>query len=341
MKKSIVICAGGTGGHINAALSLGEIFSSDYKVSYITGTRILDYKLFENQDVWHLNGKPLRSKNPLTLLKNTLNNLFVFLKILVSYMKSKPEFVIGTGGYICGPSLLVAKCLFIPTFIVEQNAAAGLTNKILAKISNLIFVSFENTIGINKSKRVILSGNPIRSEIKYSEIIITNRINVLIFGGSLGAKQLEKTAGKLATDTSLNIKHQVGLSNINHVKTDNYEQLEYIDDMQGIYNWSNIVIARSGASTISELEIVKRPTIFVPYQYATDNHQELNALALKERASFYIKIIDSKQSEELIANNIVEAIKKVKEENLFISLENNKVESAAMIIKESICEYLR
>lgn len=341
MKKSIVICAGGTGGHINAALSLGEVFNTEYKVRYITGTRVLDYKLFKDQDVWHLNGKPLRSKNPLTLLKNTLTNLFVFTKILISYIKVRPSFVIGTGGYICGPSLLVAKCLFIPIFIVEQNAAAGLTNKILSKISNLIFVSFKNTLGISQTRKVILSGNPIRSQIKYSKNSVSDKLNILIFGGSLGAKQLEKTALKLACDSQLNIKHQVGLNNINHDKTSNYEQLEYIDDMQGLYNWSNVVIARSGASTVSEIEIVKRPTVFVPYKFATDNHQKLNAIALKERADFYVDIIDSTESDELIAEAVHEAIIKIRADNLFKSLENTNKVSAAELIKESICEYLR
>lgn len=341
MKKSIIICAGGTGGHINAALSLGEIFNPEYKVSYITGTRVLDYKLFKDQDVWHLNGKPLRSKNPLTLLKNSLTNLLVFSKILISYIKNRPQFVIGTGGYICGPSLLVAKCLFIPIFIVEQNAAAGLTNKILAKISNLIFVSFKNTIGINTSNKVVLSGNPIRSQIKYSENNMSDKINILIFGGSLGAKQLEKTALSLANDSNLNIKHQVGLNNINHDKTSNYEQLDYIEDMQSIYNWSNIVIARSGASSISELEIVKRPTIFVPYKFATDNHQALNALALKDRSDFHIHIVDSRKSDDVIAKEIKDAVNEIIENNLFISSDNTKIHSAAMLIKESICEYLR
>lgn len=341
MSRTIVICAGGTGGHINAALSLGEIFGQDYEVKYISGTRVLDYKLFKDQDVWHLNGKPLRSSNPLTLIKNSLTNISVFIKILFSYLKNRPSFVIGTGGYICGPALLVAKLLVIPIFIVEQNAAAGLTNKILAKISNLIFVSFKNTIGINDSKKVILSGNPTRSQIKYSQNNIEDKINVLIFGGSLGAKQLEKTALNLAGDSNLNIKHQVGLNNVNLAKTTNYEQVEYIDDMQSLYDWSNVVIARSGASTISELEIVKRPTIFVPYKFATDNHQALNAIALKERSDFYIEIIDPNKTDELIAIEVKAAVQKIKKDNLFISLENTKKQSAAVLIKESICEYLR
>ncbi len=339
--KKIVICAGGTGGHINAALSLADTFNDDYKVEFISGTRKLDYKLFKNQKVSHLNGKPLRSKNPIVLLKNVLINLVVFFKIFVSYLKERPEFVIGTGGYICGPSLLVAKIIFIPVFIVEQNAAAGLTNRILSKISNLVFISFKNTIGITNSKKVIFSKNPIRSNIKFSKNILKEKINILVFGGSLGAKQLEKAAHLLSENKKYEIKHQVGLGNKSKFINENYEQIEYIENMQKLYNWSNIIIARSGASTISELEIVKRPSVLVPFKYATDNHQLLNAKSIKSEKLFHVEIIDSTKNNEEVARDIIKSVEVIVADKRFEISEKIEEMSAANKIKESIYEYLK
>lgn len=339
--KNIIICAGGTGGHINAALSLADIFKDDYRVRFISGTRKLDLKLFKNTDVKHLNGKPLRSKNPLILLKNVTINILVFFQILNLYLLQRPSFVIGTGGYICGPSLLVAKILLIPIFIVEQNAAAGLTNKILSKISDLVFISFKNTLGIINSKKVIYSKNPIRSNIVFSKNIINEKINILIFGGSLGAKQLEKAAHKLSESESYMIKHQVGLGNKSSFKNENYEQIEYIDNMQELYNWSNIIIARSGASTVSELELVKRPSVLVPFKHATDNHQYLNAKSIKEEEHFHVEVVDSTKNEDEVTEDILKAVQSIVENKSYDVSEEINQTSAALKIKESIYDYLK
>ena len=238
--KKIIIAAGGTGGHINAALSLKEVFKNDYEVHFLSGQRHLDYQLFKDHRVKHLAGRPLRSNNPFTILENLLRNIVVFIYLFYLYLVRRPKFVIGTGGYICGPALLVAKILFIKVFIVEQNAAAGLTNRILAKFADLVFVSFKNTKGITFSSKVILSGNPIRSSIGFKNTNIGEKINILIFGGSLGAKQLNESAEKLADNSNFNIIHQVGKNNFTDFKSANYKQVEYIDDMQEAYNWSNI-----------------------------------------------------------------------------------------------------
>jgi len=339
--KKIIIAAGGTGGHINAALSLKEVFKNDYEVEFISGQRHLDYQLFKDHKVRHLGGRPLRSNNPFTLLKNLLRNIIVFIYLFYLYLIQRPKFVIGTGGYICGPALLVAKILFLKVFIVEQNAAAGLTNRILAKFSDLVFVSFKNTKGIEFSSKVILSGNPIRSSIRFKNTNIGEKINILIFGGSLGAKQLNEAAQRLTDNPKFSITHQVGKNNITDFQSNNYKQVEYIDDMQEAYNWSNIIISRSGASSISELEIVRRPSILVPYQYATDDHQTLNAKSLKEKELFYVEIINPKASDQKIADHIYKAILGIVEREDFDPHSSSETSVASELIKKKVYEFIK
>lgn len=104
--KYAVIVAGGTGGHINAALAIGEALQSEsWDIQYLTGKRPLDYKLFKNQKVKHLNSKPLRTKNPLQLLSNLFLNLLSFFTILMKFISHRPSFIVGAGGYVCGPTL--------------------------------------------------------------------------------------------------------------------------------------------------------------------------------------------------------------------------------------------
>jgi len=349
VKKIIYIAAGGTGGHINAALSLGEVFSSDYDVRYLSGTRYLDYQLFNNKQCTHLVSKPLRTKNPITLFLNISFNLIVFIKIMLSYVNIRPAFLLGAGGYICGPTLLAGKLLGIPIFIVEQNAVMGMTNKILSKFADKIFTNFEKTKGIANLKNVIVSGNPIRSTIKSSinTLIENDGVNILIFGGSLGASQLNEAIEGLVQiwdGSQLNILHQVGRNNINNFevtnKKINYKQLEYIDDMNEKYNWCNVIISRAGASTVSELRVVKRPTIIVPFPQATDNHQYFNAMELKKEDGFLVEILDqSKKGKDLtmdIKNSLLNIIK-----NNLVYQNENKAENASEMIKKEIEIYVR
>lgn len=347
MKKIIYLAAGGTGGHINAALSLGEVFKEDYQVKFLTGTRHLDYKLFKDKDVLHLKSRPLRSKNPLKILGSVIYNLYVFINIYFMFLKNSPAFVIGLGGYVCGPTLLAAKLQFRPIFILEQNSVVGLTNKILSKISNLVFTNFKNTKGLKASKKVIHVGNPIRSSISYHENKIENdTYKILVFGGSLGAMQVNQAIqilSKRVQPYKLDIIHQVGKGNIKEVENIDsnitYQQYEYLDNMDEMYKNSNIIISRAGASTISEVQVVRKPTIFIPYPAAVDNHQYYNAIELQNESDFYISVLDHKLTGDDLANMINEQIKKIIGENLLVSTPKEHVE-VAKLIKEKIENYV-
>ncbi len=344
---NIFIVAGGTGGHINAALSLGDCYGEEYNIHYLSGTRYLDYQLFKSYQCKHLSSKPLRTKNPITLLKNITLNCIVFIQIMKLYLNKTPKFIIGCGGYVCGPTLLAGKILGIPIFIVEQNAVAGLTNRLLAKIANKVFTNFEKTKGLENCTSVIVAGNPIRSQIQDSKIDeVNNKINLLVFGGSLGATQINNIIYKLIDDwksTHLNIVHQVGKGNLCETTRNsniNYNQKEYIEDMSEEYQKSHIILSRAGASTISELRVVKRPCILIPYPAATDNHQWYNAKELKEENLSYIEVLDPNVDENTLYKQVVEGLEKIINEGLFY--QNNLNEKPATEkIKSEIEKYVR
>lgn len=303
MNKYCVLVAGGTGGHINAAIALGErLISLGYQVDYLTGQRPLDYKLFKNKNPIHLSSWPLRHKNPILLLKSLVMNLIVFLKIFKKFLNNRPLFVVGAGGYVCGPTLLAAKLNGIPIFIIEQNAVMGVTNRYLSKVADLIFVHFAKTknlpLGKNNKTRVV--GNPIRQSIKFSPRLPPhNPLRVLVFGGSLGASQLNNAIDKYLLenpDVPLEIIHQTGidqnLSNDKRIK-----KYKYLDEIQENYNWCDVIISRAGASTVAELRIVAKPSLLVPFPAATDNHQWWNALSLKDEKRFAVEVFDPKNSD--------------------------------------------
>lgn len=336
--KTAIIVAGGTGGHINAALSLGEELSSnDYHIIYFTGKRHLDYKLFGEQNALHIDARPLRTKNPLKLFINVILNIKTFLSLFVRIQFLNPSFVIGCGGYVCGPTLLASWLGFKKIYVVEQNAIAGMTNKLLAKISDTNFISFEHTKGISRNK--FLSGNPIRSKIKYNEIEKPeSQINILVFGGSLGATQINDAIRLLLNkiDKNIVIKHQVGKGNKGNINKENYNEYEYLDNIEDDYQWANIIISRSGASTVSELEMVQKPSILIPYPAAVDNHQEFNAKALKEKVNFHVSIVNQKLNNDELAQEISREIDEIVKTSKFQPTKVNIPNNATKIIIEEI-----
>ena len=307
MKKYAVLVAGGTGGHINAAIAIGEALNSEgWKIQYLTGKRPLDYKLFKSPNVKHLDSRPLRTNNPFILIKNIIMNVVSFFSIFFEFLLKRPKVIVGAGGYVCGPTLLAGFLLFIPVFIIEQNAVMGLTNRILGWISTRIFVHFTRTQGLSKhlAKKVRVVGNPTRKAIQpVGPVKPHDELRVLVFGGSLGAAQINKVIFDFLKNPSaetLTIHHQIGgEQKLPEIETSvNYVPMNYIEDMQKEYEWCDVIISRSGASTVSELAIIKKPVLIFPYPAATDNHQVYNAEIFKEEADFTVEILDPKLSHE-------------------------------------------
>jgi UDP-N-acetylglucosamine--N-acetylmuramyl-(pentapeptide) pyrophosphoryl-undecaprenol N-acetylglucosamine transferase len=262
------------------------------------------YKLFKNHKAVFLNSRPLRTKNIFKLISNLFFNLMSFLFILSSFIQRRPAFIFGAGGYVCGPTLLAGFILRIPVYIIEQNAVLGLTNKILGWIATKIFVHFSQTQGLSPrlKNKVLVVGNPTRKQIHPVAIKpFQAPLKVLVFGGSLGAQQINQLVWSFLDSSSMNevsIHHQLGVGvtppQLTH--TDSYLPMTYIEDMQKEYEWCDVIIARSGASTISELALIKKPSLLLPYPAATDNHQWYNAKIFQQESDFTVEIINPKAS---------------------------------------------
>jgi UDP-N-acetylglucosamine--N-acetylmuramyl-(pentapeptide) pyrophosphoryl-undecaprenol N-acetylglucosamine transferase len=314
-KPYVILVAGGTGGHINAALALGhQLKSENFDIHYLTGTRTLDYKLFKGESVQHFDGKPLREKNPAKLLKNLIKNMLTFLSILKLMVKRKPIFVIGCGGYICGPALVAAKFVGSPIFIFEQNAVLGVTNKILSFISNKIFLHFEKTFGLPSmfQQKVYVVGNPTRQTIMApTQMESHEELRVLVFGGSLGATQINQMIFDFVQKDSnrpIHVIHQTGqdFEFKTHLgKNIKYQSHKYLDNIQEQYQWCDVIVARAGASTVAELRIIQKPSFLIPYPQATDNHQYFNAQALGHEKIFPVSYVDPKISDQAIYKELV------------------------------------
>jgi UDP-N-acetylglucosamine--N-acetylmuramyl-(pentapeptide) pyrophosphoryl-undecaprenol N-acetylglucosamine transferase len=314
MKRYAVLVAGGTGGHINAAIALGErLQKKEFEIFYLSGQRPLDYKLFANRPVMHLGSWPLRTSNPLKLVNAVVRNIFVFVSILVDFIKRRPNFVVGAGGYVCGPTLLAAKLIGIPVYIFEQNAVLGLTNKLLARICNIIFTHFKITKGIPESLqgKVRVVGNPTRAVIQFKKAAaFESPLKILVFGGSLGATQINEVIADIVQNDfamPISIIHQTGRDEdmkVNIGKNGQYTQKKYLDNIEEQYNWCDVLVARAGASTISELRIVRKPAFIIPFPQATDNHQWWNAIQYKEETDYDVEIVDPKLSRQEIGKRL-------------------------------------
>ncbi len=297
--------AGGTGGHILPAISLGHFFKKKYgfKVSYISGKRHLDYKLYENENCLHLDTYALVGKSLDAILKSLIFNTLSFFQVLALFIKDRPVFVFGAGGYVCGPTLLAAKCLGVRVYILEQNSVVGLTNKILARISNIIFLNFKKTKGLpgGHHNKIKVFGNPVRQEFleDMSKSEQNSRFKILITGGSLGAKRINDLIISFLENyngsVELEVFHQVGrnkaeVKKINQLIT--YKQAEYISDMPREFRKADFIICRGGATTVTELRYAKTPCLIIPTPISIhrDRHQVYNGESLKSESSFPVFI---------------------------------------------------
>jgi UDP-N-acetylglucosamine--N-acetylmuramyl-(pentapeptide) pyrophosphoryl-undecaprenol N-acetylglucosamine transferase len=212
----------------------------------------------------------------------------------------KPDVVIGTGGFASGAVLKVAAMLNIPTVIQEQNSFPGITNKLLAKKANVICVAYENLERFFPKNKIRFTGNPVRQDLidvsnKKNEAIShfnldVNKKTLLILGGSLGARRLNQLVEKdldFFTELGFQIIWQCGKHYlIDYAKNNERENVQvtaFIDRMDLVYAAADIVISRSGASSVSELCIVGKPTIFIPSPNVSEDHQTKNAKAIVDK----------------------------------------------------------
>jgi len=238
---------------------------------------------------------------------------FGFFQSLYLMKRFSPDVVLGVGGYSSGPVCLAARVLGIPSAIHEQNSFPGLTNRILGRIVERVFISFEESRRHFPGGKVFFTGNPIREEILEAErtdVAVENDFTILVMGGSQGARAINRAflgaLGILKTrGRRPRIIHQTGEADYEMV-LNGYRELgiegeirAFIEDMGSAYRRADIVVSRAGATTVSELAALGKPSILVPYPYAANRHQETNAQILAGVGGAYVVLEEDLSAERL------------------------------------------
>lgn len=332
----VIIAAAGTGGHINPGIAIANEIKNHYPsadITFIGTPRGLENDLVPRAGykLKTIEAYGIKRQISLSNLKNAYKTLKSY-KLAKKIVKDiKPNIIVGTGGYICGPVFSGAFKYGIPTVIHESNAFPGIAVKLLSKKTNTVLVGFEDTKKrLPKAKNVVVTGTPTKvrkinltqkqkGEIKKQFKIENEFPIVTIFGGSQGAESINRCIIEII-NKKLNKEYQiiwaVGQKNYeevrNSIKTPyNVCIVPYIYNMEEVLNLSDLVVSRSGAMTITEVAKCGKPAIFIPYPFATENHQEYNAKVLANAGS--AKIILDKELNSNKLNNTINEILENKE----------------------------
>ncbi|WP_111976813.1 undecaprenyldiphospho-muramoylpentapeptide beta-N-acetylglucosaminyltransferase [Algibacillus agarilyticus] len=287
--KRAIIMAGGTGGHIFPGLAVAEeLKKQGWQVTWLGTAERMEAQLVPQHDIEidFIDIKGVRNKGLFRKLLTPFMLLNAVWQAITIIKARRADIVIGFGGYAAMPGGLAAKLLAKPLVIHEQNAAAGLTNRVLSRLADRTLMAFANTKGLSANTNVV--GNPVRNQIKAVEETALTELSILVVGGSLGAQVLNEqmpVALKLLVEQNIDVSvlHQTGRGNLASVKAAyaginaKVEVVEFIDDMAAAYDLANLVVCRAGALTVSELAAAHMPSILVPLPHAVDDHQTKNA----------------------------------------------------------------
>ena len=327
----IIISGGGTGGHVYPAIAIANALKEKgVKEILFVGAR----GKIEMEKVpkagYQIQGLDIQGFHRTRKWRNILFPL----RLIKSMWRAKkiiekfgPDVAVGVGGYASGPLLKMAQRKKIPTVIQEQNSYPGITNKLLAKGASRIFVAYNGMEKFFSASKLVKSGNPVRKDLIEIDNLKSEAVNhfgldeskktILIFGGSLGARSINKAVaaqeelikslddvqfiwqvGKIYHDE---YKNNSALANLKHVTV-----LPFIDRMDYAYSVADVIVSRAGALTISELTLVGKPSLLVPSPNVAEDHQTKNAMALvNEDAAWLVK---DKEASETMINRALELL---------------------------------
>lgn len=336
----VIIAAAQTGGHINPGIAIANKIKEknrNARIMFIGTTRGLENDLVPRAgyELKTIDAYGINRKISISNIKNMFKTLKGFGEAKKIIKDFNPDIVIGTGGFICGPTIMAAKKYKIPTLLHESNAFPGVATKMLAKKVDTILVGFEEAKQrLPKAKNVVVTGTPTKikgiamsqaqKDIMKKEMGLKNDLPViLIFGGSQGAKTINETLkdiilSKLNKDYQIIwasgpkqydvIKQELKEKKININKIENVKIIPYIYNMEEVMNVADIIVSRSGAMTITEIAKIGKPAIFIPFPFATENHQEYNAKVLEKVGAARI-ILDKDLNAQSLSNTIEEMLK--------------------------------
>lgn len=294
----VIIAAGGTGGHIFPGVAIAREFKRrdpSAEILFVGTARGLETKIVprEGFPLELIRVGALKGVSVFERIKSLTGLPMSFVAALRILRRFKPDVVIGVGGYSSGPTLLMAALLRIPAMVVEPNAMPGFTNRILARFVDAAALSFADAQKYF-GHRGLVTGNPVRADFaRLAQKPRGDRLNVLIFGGSQGARAINKAmiealpllASKKAM---LKITHQTGEPDFEMVMRsytaagfDTADVKPFIHDMADQFERADVLICRSGATTAAEVAAAGKAAIFVPFPFATDDHQRRNAEAFE------------------------------------------------------------
>ena len=292
----VMIMAGGTGGHVFPALAVAaELRERGAEVFWLGTRQGLEAKLVPAAGItmeW-VSVSGLRGKGAAAWLLAPWRLLWAAMQVLAVMLRQRPVVVLGMGGFVTGPGGIVTWLLRKPLVIHEQNAIAGLTNRLLAPLALRVLEAFPGTF---RGKHVVHTGNPVRraiADLPTPEARFAGRsgaLRLLVLGGSLGARALnEVVPATIANMPSRpEIWHQTGSRNLDET-LGHYRHAAvtarvepFIDDMAAAYGWADLVVCRAGALTVAELAAAGVGAILVPYPHAVDDHQTRNAAYLTD-----------------------------------------------------------
>jgi len=305
MKKlKFILSGGGTGGHIYPAIAIANELKSRFPDAEFLFVGAKDKMEMQKvpQAGYHIEGLWIAGLQR----KLTLQNMMFPLKLISSLLKARkiiknfnPDVVIGTGGFASGPLLQVANSKNIPTVVQEQNSYPGITNKLLSKKANKICVAYDNLERFFPKDKIVFTGNPVRQDLleidsKKSEAIAyfnldSNKKTLLVLGGSLGSRRINQLIEKeleFIQSKDIQVFWQCGKFYFEEYKKYNNKNVQvvaFIDRMDLIYAAADFVISRAGASSVSELCLVGKPTIFIPSPNVAEDHQTKNAKAIVDK----------------------------------------------------------
>lgn len=343
----VIMTGGGTGGHIYPAIAIADRIkerNNNGEILFVGTKRGLEKEIVPKHgyDIKFITVSGINRSNP---IKN--------FKVVKDYMKGKkeakkiieefkPDLVIGTGGYVCGPVIKMASKMGIKCYVHEQNAIPGMTNKMLEKVVENVFLGFEEAGKFFKQKeKHILAGNPVRDEFfKARKDVARETLGispddfvVLSFGGSQGAAKLNKAmmtvveeyngrddvkvffgTGKRYYEPIVNELAEIGVDVQNNIKI-----MPYIDNMQNYIAAADLVISRSGALTVSEIAVCGTPSILIPSPNVAGNHQMFNAQAVAGKGGAVLL-----EEKDLSGEKLVDEIKRLeKDEKLLNEMAKN------------------
>jgi len=318
MSRTIMIMAGGTGGHVFPGLAVADFLrDSGWRVVWLGARSGMEANLVPKRGyamAW-VNFSGLRGKGPLAFFLLPLRLLVAFWQSARAIIAHRPDVVLGMGGYISFPGGMMAALFGKPLVVHEQNSIAGLANKVLAGVADRVLCAFPGAL-----KRATLTGNPVRPEIaaiaaperRYAER--SGPLRVLVVGGSLGAKALNdvmpRALALLPGERRPLVTHQSGAQHVDSLQQAysaagvSAKTPAFIEDMAAAYAEADLVVCRAGATTIAEIAAAGVASVLVPYPHAVDDHQTANARFLAD-AGAAVLVPQSELSAEGLAELLV------------------------------------